>query len=254
MTNRSLSLRIARLQNDFVRETNDMHIFIKQALPLLEEAKEKYGASRHKKDRRYFVPTIGRIKFARRTDNELKRIYDRFITRSLYETFLVMGVSQFETFLADVLREIFFEYPRKLGLSSPGIPPCRQVALDVLLDATDLDEAVDGAIEKQLASVFFARPREYLAYVEAVVGADFLDDELDKYVELKATRDLIVHGSGEINALYLTKAGRKARGDLGDEVVVDGRYFGNVLATMKRLTGVVKRDAEKAFPRMKKPS
>ena len=79
-----------------------MHIFLKQALPLPEKAKEEYGASKHKKDRRYYVPSIRRTKFARRNDNELKNIYDRFITRSLYETFLVMGVSQFESFLADV--------------------------------------------------------------------------------------------------------------------------------------------------------
>ena len=56
MAKRPLSLRIASRQNAFVREANDVHIFLKQALPLLEEAKEEYGASRHKKDRRYYVP------------------------------------------------------------------------------------------------------------------------------------------------------------------------------------------------------
>jgi len=252
MAKRPLSLRIARRQNAFVREANDVHIFLKQALPLLEKAKEEYGASKHKKDRRYYVPSIRRTKFARRNDNELKNIYDRFITRSLYETFLVMGVSQFESFLADVLREVFFEYPKKLGVSLSGIAPCRQVALEVLLDATDLNEAIEDAIEQHLSSVFFAGPREYLVYVEKVVGANFPVEERDIYVELKATRDLLVHGLGAINALYLSTAGRKARGGLGDEVVVDAKYFSDALATMKRLAGVVKRDAENAYPRRKK--
>ena len=108
MARRTLALRIASLQHAFVREANDMHIFLEQALPLLEEAKEEYGASKHRKDRRYYVPAIGRTKFARRKDSELKKIYDRFITCSLYETFLVMGVSRFESFLADVTRVPLF--------------------------------------------------------------------------------------------------------------------------------------------------
>ena len=113
MGKRDLALRIARRQNGIVREVNDIHIFVNQSLPLLDEAKRPFTKSKHKKDRRYYVPSIRRTKFAKRTDQELKDIYQRFTDHALYETFLVSVVSKFEAFLADVVKEILIEYPQK---------------------------------------------------------------------------------------------------------------------------------------------
>jgi hypothetical protein len=76
--NEKIALKVYGLQNAIVRELNDIHIFVRQALPLLEEARSIHAQSTHTKDRRYFVPSIKRAKFARRTDGELKKIYDQF--------------------------------------------------------------------------------------------------------------------------------------------------------------------------------
>ena len=126
MGKRALALRIASKQNGIVREINDIHIFANQSLPLLEEAKQPFAESQHKKDRRYYVPSIKRTKFAKRTDRELKEIYERFTGHALYETFLVSVVSKFEAFLADVIKEILVDYPQKLGVSTPGIKPLKE--------------------------------------------------------------------------------------------------------------------------------
>jgi protein tyrosine/serine phosphatase len=50
-----------------------------------------------------------------------------------------------------------------------------------------------------------------------------------------------------INALYLEKAAKKARGKVGDKVEVDKHYYNAALATLKKVSGAIKRDIEKKY-------
>ena len=244
---RPLALRIASLQYAFVRQINDAHIFLNQALPLLQEAKMEFVDSGHKKDRRYYVPAIRRTKFAKRKDFELREIYSRFLDGGLYETFFISSVSQFESFLMDALALVISDYPEKLGISVPGVAAGRQTNINVLFDSATLEEARDRVIAEHLSTVFRAAPTSYLRYVKEVVGVHTTDAAFDEYIEIKATRDLLVHNTGKINNVYLSKVGTKARGKLGDRVTVSRDYFDHSLATLKRCSGVVKRDVERIF-------
>jgi hypothetical protein len=243
----SLAQDIAQLQNQIVRELNDLHIFVRQALPLLEEAKSTHAASPHKKDRKYFVPSAKREKFAKRTDGELKAIFSSFTDRRLYESFLITAIAEFEGFLGKVLQKVLKKHPRKLGIASPGITPCRGASLEVIFTSKDLNGLLDRTIEEHLRGVFFATPRNYMGYFSKVAGADFGDPAILAYYEIKATRDLFVHSDRRANEIYLEKAGENARAKLGKPISVDSDYFDTSLATLKRISGIVKRDAEKSF-------
>jgi hypothetical protein len=244
----SLARRVARLQVGIVRELNNIHIFLEQAIPLLRAARDVHATSTHKKDRRYTVPSVRRAKFARRKDREIKQIYDYFTSNRLYESFLLTAIAEFESFLGRVLREILCEYPIKLSTSVQGIPPYKQVPLETLLTAATVDGAVRAAITEHLGNVFFAQPKAYLEYVSKVAGLKADDPSFDSYVEIKATRDLVIHNHGIVNAVYLQKAGKKARGALGQAISVDSAYFDGAIATLKRVSGIIKRDVEKTFP------
>jgi hypothetical protein len=244
---RPLAHRVASHQIRIVRVLNDSHIFVRQALPLLLDAAKVHAESKHQKDRRYFVPAKGSVKFAERTDKELKGIYDHFIHTGLYRSLLVTAVSEFETFLVRVLTEVIREYPGKLTKGVTGISGCKAVPMDYLLDAADLSEVLDRAIAEHISGVFYAAPKAYLDYIREICGADTTDDAFQNYIEVKATRDLIVHNSGYINSVYMSKAGERARGELGTFIQVDSDYFDHALATLKRAAGVIKRDAEKTF-------
>lgn len=248
---RPLSLRIATKQNGIVREVNDIHIFVNQALPLLEEAREPYENSSHKRDRRYYVPSVKRTKFAKRTDNELKNIYERFTEHGLYETFLVSVVSKFEAFLAEVMKEILREYPQKVGASVQGLKPTKEVSTDVLWNSENLQSAIDELIDRHISKVFFASPTVQFAYLSEIAGIDVNDEAFPKFYELKATRDLLVHNVGIANDHYINKAGPKARAKIGEKVVVDREYFDSSVALVKRISGIIKRDAAKTFPHEK---
>ena len=164
-----LAIRIARLQNGIVRELNDIHIFIRQALPTLEESRAGHAASTHKKDRRYYVPAVGRTKFARRTDAELKEIYDHFTSRRLYESFLITAIGEFEAFLSQVLRLVFQEYPQKLGISVQGIAACRHAAIELIVNAESLEQVLARTVDEHLRGVFFAAPRAYVRRLTCII-------------------------------------------------------------------------------------
>jgi hypothetical protein len=251
---RPLAHRIASLQIGLVRELNDFHIFLSQAAPVLKDAQEPLANSTHKKDRRYYVPASGRVKFAKRRDGELKAIYDRFLRSGLYEAFLVASISSFESFLLKVLRVIVSEYPGKLSIAVPGVSACKTAPVALVFDSASLVEAQEAIIAEHLSGVFYAQPKAYLEYSRKVIGIEKDDPAFEHYLEMKATRDLLVHNGGIVNGVYLAKAGSNARGKVGEKLAVESVYFEHCVAALKRISGIIKRDAEKSFPVPKKPT
>ncbi len=93
----------------------------------------------------------------------------------------------------------------------------------------------------------FEKPAEYLDKAAKILSIEIDDDLIKDYIEIKASRDIIVHNLGEINRLYVDKAAEKARGAVGDELVVNRTYFKHVLVTAKTLSGAIQREVEKVF-------
>lgn len=246
MPNEALARQIYSLQNKIVRELNDAHIFLEQAQPLLVEARARYEESKSKSDRRYYVPSIDRRKFAKRTDKELKEIYDRFTSTGLFESFLVRSLSQFESFLAELLIVFLDYYPQRITEVSQGIPACPGVSAKELMAAQNKDELVRRVVADHVSNVFRQRPSLYMAYVSKLLSVKN-DPSFADYYEIAATRDLVVHNSGIVNALYLEKAGDRARGALGEKIAVDEKYFASTLAKLKKVSGAIKRDVEKKY-------
>lgn len=246
MPNDVLARSIYRLQNKIVRDLNDAHIFLEQVTPLLGEAKAAFDQSKSKSDRRYYVPSVDRRKFAKRTDAELKSIYSHFSTVGLYEAFLVTAVSQFESFLADVLVNFFNQYPLRITEVVQGVPACPSIPPRDLMSAPDKDQLVQRVLADHTANVFRQRPSLYMAYVAKVVGVKN-DPSFSDYFEIAATRDLVVHNNRVVNGLYLEKSGKKARGQLGEKLAVDKDYYYAALGNLKKVSGAIKRDVEKKY-------
>lgn len=246
MPNPAFAKRVYSLQNGIVRELNNAHIFLEQAQPFLVDAKAKYEESKSKADRRYYVPSVGRTKFAKRTDAELKAIYEHYISVGLFEAFLVNSLSRFESFLADVLDEFFSHYPLRVTEKIQGVPACPDISPKELVEASDKNQLLQRLIREHLGNVFRQRPNVYLPYSAKLLGAKDDPSFLD-YYEIAATRDLVVHNSRIANQLYLEKAGSKARGALGEKLPVDRAYYYDALAKLKKVSGAIKRDVEKKF-------
>lgn len=245
----SIARKVYRLHTALVRRVNDTHIFAAQALKVLRDAQGgMLSISREGKDRRYDVPSIRKSKFARRTPHEVRQIYDRFLVRELYENFIVSAVSQLESFLFETLRLVLLAYPQKLKVNIKGVEIDRTVSLDVLLGKEDIRAVLEEIVENRILSISYANPRTYLQFLGKIAGIDIEDKAFEDYLEVKATRDLLIHNSGMVNAVYGVKAATRARARIGQVIQIDRQYFDRCIATIKRISGIVRRDVDKTFP------
>lgn len=243
----SIAHKVYRLHIKSVRTLNDTYIFIHQALPLLKEAKEGYKAS-EAIDVIYNVPSGKSNKaIAKRTDAELKEIYNRFISRDIFENFIVTIVSQFESFIFEVLQLIIRTYPKKLTRTVQGVEANKQVSLDTILNSDNLENILDTLIKKRLHTVSYSAPKDYLNYFSDISGVDITDPSFNAYIEIKATRDLLTHNTGIINEIYLAKVGNTNRGEIGSKIPIDANYFDHCISTLKRLSGIISRDIDGIF-------
>ncbi len=244
-----IAIQINRLHLTFVNRIDDTHIFVQQSIPLLENFRSELTDSKSREHHRYLVPKVKSRDGIpqKRSDIELKEIYDRFIQRELYENIIITTISKFEAYLFEVLRIIISAYPKKLTLNIKGVEIQRDIPLDLLLNANNLSEVIDQVIERRLNEVSYASPKEYLEYLGKIISIDITDSAFLDYIEIKATRDLLIHNSGVVNEIYLSKSGSQKRGDIGQMILIDTEYFDFCMATLKRLSGIIQRDTTKAF-------
>jgi hypothetical protein len=138
-------------------------------------------------------------------------------------------------------------YPKKITMSIQGVEQKKAVDIDIVLNATDIDEVHYALIEQRLHSISYAKPADYLRYLKQVAHVTTSEDAFAAYIEIKATRDIIIHNGGIANAIYIEKAGAKARVALDAPLPMDARYFDQSIAIIKRIAGIIKRDIEKHF-------
>ncbi|MCL4559794.1 MAG: hypothetical protein M1281_04155 [Chloroflexi bacterium] len=244
-----IAIQVNRLHLAFLNRIDDTHIFAQQSIPLLETYQGELTDSNSKEHHRYIVPKVksrGGIP-QKRSDRDLKEIYDRFIRRELYENFIVTAVSQFESYLFEVLRIVITVYPQKLALNIKGTESKRDIPLEFLLNAKSLSEVITQIVDRRLNELSYASPKEYLEYLGKIIGIDNTDPAFLDYIEIKATRDLVIHNSGIINQIYLSKVGDKKRGVTGQSIMIDAGYFDHCMATLKRLSGIIQRDITESF-------
>jgi hypothetical protein len=244
---RALAIKIADIQLDFNMRTNDAQIIIYQILDIVSKMGMEAASEPPKARRRFDVVRTGPMRRVGRSMPRMVEMYTRYAERDLYVAFLNEAVGRFESFLADVLRVIFIEYPQKLALSIPGISPVKTLPLDAVLLFKNKEDIISFAIDSHLNSVFYGTPRTYMKYVEDIIGCKFMEISIEQYIEIKATRDLLTHGAGIVNRIYLAKAGRLARESEGNIIPITRDYFDASMATMKTLAGFVRRDARKTF-------
>jgi hypothetical protein len=178
---------------------------------------------------------------------------DRFVQGELYETLVVAAVSQFEAFIGDVISAILKAYPKKLAVV-PGVgkdkDQCsKEVSLEVILRSGSYAEIIDSIIAARCEMLFFAPPKKYIEYLGEIAGIDTSDEAFSNYIEIKASRDIIIHNNKIANTIYQSKAGKDARAQVGENIVVDAKYFDHTVMILKRISGIIARDTRKTFGR-----
>jgi hypothetical protein len=140
-----------------------------------------------------------------------------YVAVELTASTLQQFVSIFENFLTDAIREWTRAHPERLS--------GKQLSGKDILGLPDKTAIIDALIEKELIDLFYDRPADWFDYLKRLVNINSpTSAEAGQFAEIKATRDVLVHGQGIANALYLNKAGQAARAALGQPLNIPDNY------------------------------
>lgn len=129
-------------------------------------------------------------------------------------------VSLTESFLTDLVRLWLTEYPQHLK---------GQVDVQTIVAAPDKPSILQPLIDQYVLGMGYKRPAEWFKQLSGIVALNHPGNaDIEQFSEFKATRDVFVHNRGIATAIYVEKAGLRARAvadaplDLPDEYVHDG--------------------------------
>ena len=140
-----------------------------------------------------------------------------YIAKQLVETTFQQFLSIFESFFFDLLRLWLLAYPQSLSR--------KPVDFKTILDAPDKDAIILLVVNKELNEILYERPTRWFAYLEerAKLGCP-TGNEIERFAEAKASRDVLVHNRGVVSKAYVSKAGRLARFKEGDRIDLPEDY------------------------------
>ena len=161
----------------------------------------------------YHNPTTGTTA----TGADLGALSAGYINRQLIEATFQQFLSVFEVFVGDLLRLWLTPHPRAIG--------GKTVELKDALDAGDLPTLVARLVDHEVAEVTYKSPRTVFQYIERRIGLPLpTAAEIDRLAEAKATRDVLAHNRGAVDAGYRTKAGALARFTVGRRIDLPKPY------------------------------
>lgn len=132
---------------------------------------------------------------------------------------LLQLVTIFEITFSDIVKRITTQYPHKLDSK-------KKIDLKEVLSAQSIDELRMKAVDSVINELSYKSPREFAVAVEGIISVNLLEcPDFHKYIELKATRDIIIHNDGIVNSTYLAKAGSHVRAAEGETIPISQHYF-----------------------------
>jgi hypothetical protein len=168
-----------------------------------------------------------------RSREKLKIILEQQINYKQYEKSLIFAVAEAEDHIASYIRIVLRAYPDRLTRGPRGGQSDKSVTWGEIIQTDSKESLIDSIIEDRINSIMRNRPSEYLKYLGRIIEGHLPEQAIDRFCELCATRDLIVHSQGKISSEYITKAAGLERGKIGDLAVVDEKYFRSAMSYIK---------------------
>lgn len=230
---------IRRLHMSRIKQINDFFIEVELTIDALKLFQKDIASKDIKAG--YFVPKMdGGVRTVKRNTSEVLNYIDHRIAYSQYAQSLVFIVARVEDYITDVLLAVLVAFPKKIIMSAKGNESSKSVDLKTIIEKNDIDALIFDQAKMRINEAIYASPKQYADYFSKVCGFD-LGQHLQSYIEMKATRDLLVHNDGIINAIYLDKAGTLARGKDGESVPINSEYFENSVRNIKNMSSNIYR-------------
>lgn len=148
----------------------------------------------------------------------------------ILEGLFALAVSSFENSITDTLRVLFTGIPDKLDIKSENISKLE------LIDGNPLKQA----IENKVIAVSYKSLQEIITFftTSTNLNSDLItDDELNSLLEIKATRNLLIHNNLVENNFYIQTAGPYRRNSIGNDqkITIDQDYLYQSLIILRNV-------------------
>jgi hypothetical protein len=198
-----------------------IHAELRAGYDYYEHSKSSWGLVR-RMVRRGTSITFGNIHIGTSVQAaNLPALARRYIKSYLAESVFQHFVALYEDFVFELLRLWLTAY-------SGGIPntDTKRVELATVIDAPDRDAILQAVIDRELNALKYERPTAWFRYLNDRVKLGCpTDEQIERFSEIKASRDILTHNRGVVNQTYLDKAGRRARYLLGQRLEVPEPYL-----------------------------
>jgi hypothetical protein len=222
---------IEELRDRSLNELKDgLEFYIHSALAYGSAIKEYQ--SKHKKSvKAPLTPIIPQLTDSIVSVTQFIKNLERHKEVTLHNLVFLQMVTVLETFFFDLLRLLFLDNPLRL-------PGDKQVKWQVVTQGADRESILNYLIDIQLNELKYKRPKEWFEYLGKLVKISGPSkEESEKFTEMKASRDVLIHNAGVVNEVYREKAATQARYSVGERVAIPHRYFLNSAKLVAKMIG-----------------
>lgn len=209
MSNEESHTKIGLIRKKYQKGINDLYIWTTLVRNSMEHT---LSDTSFFKIRSFIIPSKKEGKTLEKNPEQLKSIIQNAYSKDIIEANFVYAIAQYESFFQEIYSNVL-EY------------------------RTNLDES---SIEKKVLDFTFLSPIKQFELFEQYINPNTIDvSSIQVLIELKASRDLIVHNDSTINKKYIDKTNGLARGNIGDKINIDVEYFEIAFATIKSIIGQI---------------
>jgi hypothetical protein len=150
-----------------------------------------------------------------------------------------LGYSSFEVLLGDLLNRILYFYPQKMTTTSNNRGNRSRIDYHVSKDALFQNEALKSALDNKIETIRYEDVGSILSKLQLYLSVNIklTEEEHNQLVEIKETRNLLLHNALVVNDLYLTKTNKNGRAiKVNEKLTIDKNYS---IKSLQLIYGVI---------------
>lgn len=222
-------------QRKIQSDLNDIYIWSRLAVLSLREIER--NRNNLEEISSFPIPSNSPFKVVKRSTESIIETLAKARTTEFYKAMVVYVVSIVEPVLLEIVKLTLLYDKRRVKTKPRGSES--KLEYDTIVDCENYNDVMNVIIAKHIDALSYSKPNDQLEYIEKLFAIKIDDDLWMKWVEIKASRDLIVHNKSIINKVYLDKSGTLARGKEGKEIVVVEDYYKELMILSKSLIGQI---------------
>ena len=141
-------------------------------------------------------------------------VYKIQITHSAF----LLGYSYFESFLADLVRQIYLSKPEML-------PKEKQLKYSEILKSNNYEAIIELMVEKEIIDLFYKRMDAVIDYFRQKLRIEWLDKYKDETIISSYVRNCIIHNLNKVDSRLAQISGYN-QGDIIELNPIDVHSFG----------------------------